>query len=138
MASDSAKVRKVRRVPTSGMSRSALAKTPTRLPSVEAPRDAAGLLDRADAEADRVRRDGAEQQHGRRDEDQDGEQRADEGARLDAVERLDGHAQERLGDERHGGEQRGGSEHELRQAGERRVAVGEAPADPVAGRCGRT
>ena len=52
-AQASAKTRKVRRVPTSGISRSAEAKVPTRLPAVEIaymrPGDGAALLDAFDA-----------------------------------------------------------------------------------------
>ena len=108
-------------MPTNGISTSALRKTPASEPSVEiaySARDGPRLLELADAEADRVGRDAAQEDHRRGDQHEDGEQRADERAGLDAVERVDRDPQERPGDERHGRQQRRGDEHEPAEAGE--------------------
>ena len=99
---------------------------------VEASGHAAGLLDRAHAQAHRVGRNGAEQHDRDGDEHEHADERADERARLNAVQRLDGDAQEGLGHEGHERQQRGGAQHHAAEAGDGRIAVGQAPSDPVA------
>jgi hypothetical protein len=59
------------------------------------------------------------------------EQRADEGAGGDLVERVDRHAQQRVGRERDGREKHGGAERDEAERAHVRVAVGQAPAQPV-------
>ena len=108
--SASAKARNVRRVPTKrdeDQRAEEHAHEPAeRRDGVQAPGDAAGLLDARHAEAHRVGRDGAEQQHRRGDQDEDGDERADERAGLDLVERVDADLQERPGHEGHRGQSR--------------------------------
>ena len=99
---------------------------------VQAPGDAPRLLHRAHAQAHRVGGDGAQQHHRHGDEHEHAEERADEGPGLDAVQRLDRDAQERPGDERHQRQQHGRPQDHPAEAGERRIAVGQAPTDPVA------
>ena len=101
---------------------------------VQPPGHRAGLGDVGDGQAQRVRRDRARDEDRDRDEHRDAEQRADEGARRDRVQRVDGEAEERVGDERHGREQHPGQQHDPVQPLARRVAVGEPAAVPVADR----
>ncbi len=133
-----AKTRKVRRVPTSGISSSAESSVPASEPGrgerVQAPRDGAGLLDRRDREPDGVRRDRAEQHDRHRHQHEHAEQRADERAGGDRVERLHAEVEQRVGRERHQREQSGGGEGQQAETAHVRVAVGQPPAEPVADR----
>ena len=101
---------------------------------VEAAGDPAGVLDVGHREAERVGRGGAEQHHRHRDQREDGEQRADERAGRDRVERVDRDVEERPGDERDDREQHRRGAGPSCRARDRRVAVGEAAAEPVADR----
>ena len=101
---------------------------------VQAPGDRAGLRDVADGEPERIRRDRAGDEHRGGDEHGDAEQRADERAGGDRVQRVDGDAEEGVGDERHGGEQQARQQDDPVQALAGRVAVGQTAAVPVADR----
>ena len=87
---------------------------PGRRDRVEPARDPAGVLDVRDGEADRPRRDRAQDRDRDRDQEEDREQRADERARLDLVERVDRELEERPG-------RRTGSAQEQRRAPPRTV-----------------
>ena len=84
----------VRRVPMSGMNSSAEVNVPSSEPTVEIayrrPEIVPASRDVADREAQRVRRDRAGDEHGRGDEHRDAEQRPDEGAGGDRVQRVHG------------------------------------------------
>ena len=135
--SASAKTRKVRRVPTRGISSSADRKTPASEPDgrdrVQPPGHRSRLLDAPHREPQRVGRHRPEQQNRRRDEHEDADERADEGPRGDRVQRVDRRAQERPGRERNRREQGRRAEHEAAEPLEGRVAIGQAAAEPVAG-----
>ncbi len=101
---------------------------------VEPPGHPARLRDVGDGEPERVRRDRAGDEDRGRDEDRHAEQRSDERARRDRVERVGGDAEEGVGDERHDREQQAREQHDPVEPGARRVAVGELAAVPVADR----
>ena len=125
-------------MPTSGISSSEALNVPTSEPTVEIaymrPAVSPGVLDAVQLQADRPRRHRAEHQHGNRDEREHAEQRAGEAADRDVVERVDRQRQQRLGDDRHDGEQHRRGEHEHAEAVHVGVPVGEPPAEPVADR----
>ncbi len=72
---------------------------PDRRQGVETPRDGAGVGDVRDRQPDRERRDHAEEGHGWREEQEDGEEGADHRSRRQLVEALDGNVQQGSGDE---------------------------------------
>ena len=101
---------------------------------VQAPGHRAGLLDRVDGEPDRPGRDGPEQEHRHGHQHEHREQRADERAGRDLVERVHRHVEQRVRHERHEGEQHRRQEGHQAEGAHVRVAVREAPAEPVADR----
>ena len=101
---------------------------------VEAAGHAARLFDVRDGQPDRPGRHRAEQQHRHGHQHQNGQQGPDERAGRDLVERLDRHVEQRVRGERHQREQPGRQQAEQAEPAHVRVAVREAPAQPVADR----
>ena len=72
-----------------------------------------------------------EQGHGRREEREHGEERAERGSRGDLIEPVDGHVQERAGSERHGRDQHRSGEDDAAEHTGLRAPVGQPAAEPV-------
>ena len=128
----------VRCVPTSGIAISAGTNVPRREPTVGKRVEAAGhcacRCDVGDREPDRERRDHPEQDDGGREQEQDGEEGADHGARGRVVEAAHRRVEERPGDEGRQGHPCRRGEHDQAKQAWLRPPIGELAAEEVAER----
>ena len=99
---------------------------------VEATRHGSRGCDVGDREADREGRDHPERDDGRREQEEDGEERADHGARGGVVEIPDRRVEKRPGDERCDRHPDRRRENDQAEQARLRPPVGEASAEPVA------
>ncbi len=99
---------------------------------VEATRHRSRGRDVGDREADREGRDHPERDDGRREQEEDGEERADHGTRGSVVEIADRGIEKRPGDERCDRHPDRGREHDQAEQARFGPPVGEATSEPVA------
>ena len=96
--------------------------------------DPTGVAYAGGGEADGERRHHAEQDHRRREQYERGGERAHDGSGGHGVDALHRQLQEGVGQERHGGDQRGRHDDDDREERRRGVAIGQTAAQPVAER----